>query len=385
MPYGNGVVETLLAASRFGSLGKRQRLLSMAFRSMRDSRNIYLQAEIVHRQSVLLRLKGDICGSKRRIQEFLSRSSTEPDLRSHFVLGLLHLSQATNHAYDFNFYQAHKEAQKWKPPAHHTQRHMDVVWDQVYVVGRTFKGQGCFNEAKQCFESCLAIDGLCESKRILMKANLADLYSELDYLQYKGSNSDISKACVTPETPFLDNAEKMVKPEIERLKARGQQSKGFRRLLLALIEIEIRRCRLDNAGILITKILSIYSKLIEPDIIDQLGHVRALIARARISPLSQAEGCWTDVLTWNRTYNPFEEEVFTCGLAYLFICCIRFQLRNLDGSRAAFDHAMEVIGGKMLQFLIPGVGTYLFDSVRLQIKLMAGWVLPGNLEFEGPN
>ena len=64
MPYGNDVVETLLAASRFGVLEKRQHLLSVAAKSMRDPENITLQAEIIHRQSVLLRLKGDIRGGK---------------------------------------------------------------------------------------------------------------------------------------------------------------------------------------------------------------------------------------------------------------------------------------------------------------------------------
>jgi tetratricopeptide (TPR) repeat protein len=375
MPYGNDVVKTLLAASRFGALGKRQHILSMAAKSMRDPGNIPLQAEIVHQQSVLLRLKGDTCGSKRQIQEFLNRLSPEPDLRSHFILGLLHLSQATNLAYDFDFCQAHREAQKWEPPLNHMQRHMDVVWDQVYFAGRTLKGQGNFNEAKKYFECCLATDGLRESKRILVKSNLADLYGELDYLQRKGCNLNNSEQCVASEVSFLDNAEEMVKPEIECLKASGQHSKGFRRLLLALIEVEIRRCQFDNAAILITEILGIYSRLTEPDIIDRLGHVRALIARARISPLSEAEGRWSDALNWNRRYNPLEEEVFTCGLVYLFICSIRFQLRNWDGSRAAFIHATEVINSKMPQFLIPGVGTYLFDSVRLQIKSVAGWEL----------
>lgn len=265
-------------------------LFPMAAKSMRDLGNIPLQAELVHRQSVLLRLKGDICGSKRRIQEFLNRSSAEPDLRSHFVLGLLHLSQATNLAYVFDFCQAHKEAQKWKPPSNQTQRHMDVVWDQVYFGGRTLKGQGYFNEAKQCFECCLAVDGLHESKRVLIKSNLADLYCELDYLQRKKCNSNNLEQYVAPEISFLDNAEEMIKPEIECLKARGQHPKGFRRLLLALIEVEIRRYRFVNAESLITEILGIYSKLTEPDIIDRLGHVRALIARARISPLSEAEG-----------------------------------------------------------------------------------------------
>lgn len=378
MPYGNDVVETLLAASRFGALGRRQHLLSMAAKSMRDPGNIPLQAEIAHQESVLLRLKGDICGSKRRIQDFLNRSSPEPDLRSHFIFGLLHLSQATNHAYDFDFDQAHEETLRWELPSNHTPRHMDVYWGQVYVAGRTFKGQGYFNEAKQCFESCLAIDGLRESKRILIKSNLADLYSELDHLQRKGSNSDNSNQCAVPGIPFLDNAEEMVLPEVERLRARGQHSKGLRRLLLALIEVEIRRDRFDNAGTLIMEILGIYSRLTEPDVIDRLGHVRALIALARISPLSEAEGRWSDALYWNRRYNPVEEEVFTCGVVYLFICSIRFKLGNLDGSRIAFNHATKVLYGKLPQFLIPGVGTYLSESVWLQINSMAGQGITGD-------
>lgn len=245
---------------------------------------------------------------------------------------------------------------------------MDVVWDQVYFAGRALRGQGCFNETKQCFERCLATEGLCESKRILIKSNLADLYSELDYSQCKRSDPNDSEERLELEMTLLDHAEEMVKPELERLKARGQLSKGYRRLLLSLIEVEIRRDQFENADILISEILGIYSRLTEPDITDRLGHVRALIAWARISPLSEAEERWSEALRWNRKYNPFEEEVFTCGLVYLFICSIRFQLGNLDGIRAVFNRAMEVISRKRPQFLIPGVGTYLLDSVRLQIK-----------------
>ena len=371
MPHGNDVGETLLASSRSGETRNRKLLLSMDLYTLRDPRNIHLQAQVVHRQSVLLRLEGDICKSQRLLQEILDRSSPNPDLRSHFVLGLLHLSQATNHAYSFEFCQAHKEAQKWKP-SYHTQRNMDVIWDQVYFAGRTFKGQGLFNEAKLCFERCLATNGLIESKRVLIKSQLADLYVELDY-QRECLNSE---GCMAPEMRFLDDAEEMVKPEIERLKARGQHSKGFRRLLLALIEVETRRSRFHNAEILITEVLGSYNRLARPDIVDRLGHIRALIARARILPLSEAERCWKDALNYNRRYNPFEEDVFTCGLVYLFICSIRFQLGNLDTSRIAFNRAIGIIGSKRPQFLIPGVGTYLFDSVRLQIKSVATCLLP---------
>jgi len=48
------------------------------------------------------------------------------------------------------------------------------------------------------------------------------------------------------------------------------------------------------------------------------------------------------------------EEVFTCDVIYLFISSVRFQLEDVDGG-----HLQEET-----QFLMPGIGTYLFDSVK---------------------
>ena len=335
---------------------------------------MYLQAEVVYRQSVLQRLKGNVCGSNRVIQEFFTRSSLGPESRSYFVFGLLHLSQAINYAYNFDFELANKELQGWTP-SNDTERQLDVAWDQIYCAGRILRGQGCFSKAKQLFERCLAIYGLREAKRILVKSNLADLYSELDYLQCKKSDYYL-EGRTAEETAFLDKADEMVRPEIGRLRARTQYPKGFRRLLLTLSEVEIRRRRLDEANSLLTELRNIYRKLIEPDIVDRLGHVRALIALARISPLSEAEVRWNEALNLNRKYNPSEEEVFTCGLIHLFICSTRLQLGNLEGSKAAFNHAVEVFRTRGPQFLIPGVGTYLFEDVQRQIKSLAGWILP---------
>ena len=111
-----------------------------------------------------------------------------------------------------------------------------MFWDQVYFAGRTLQGRVYFNETKQCFERPLATDG---SQRILVKSNLADLYSDLDYLQRKGFNSTNSEQRAASKISFLDNAEEMTLTEFELLKARGQHSKMFQRLLLALIEIEL--------------------------------------------------------------------------------------------------------------------------------------------------
>lgn len=368
IPHGNDVAETLLAASRFGTLEKRLYLLSLAIKSIKDIYNIPLQATIVRRQSVLLRLKGDIPGSKYRIQDFITWSTSHLDLSSNLVLGLLQLSQATNYTYEFNFRQAHEEARKWMPRS--MEKYIDLVWDQVHVVGRAFKGEGQFGEARHCFERCLEVDQISEAKRFLIKSHLADVYSELDYLQRENPSKE----------RYLDNAAKLLIPEIELLRSRNRPSKGYRRLLLAFIEIEIRRDRLDNAGLLIAEILSIYKNLTEIDIVDRLGHVRALIARARISPLPEAEYRWSDALKWNRKYNPLEEEVFTCALIYLFICSTRFRLGDVSGAKAAHKLAEKVMLNRTRQYLIPGVGTYLLDSVWLQVESVRDLLLSG-LEF----
>ena len=61
-------------------------------------------------------------------------------------------------------------------------------------------------------------------------------------------------------------------------------------MVLSLIEIEIGQSRSDRAETLLLELLDVYNRLTEPDIIDRFGHVRALIAWARISPLREAGG-----------------------------------------------------------------------------------------------
>lgn len=288
LPCDNNFVETLLVASTFEPLSRQYRFLLMVDKLLKDPATMYLQAKIVHRQSVLLRLEENVCDSNRLIQEFLNRSSPNSKPRLYFVFGLLHLSQATNYTYNFDFELANKELQCWMP-SNDTKKQLDVAWDQIYCASQILRGQGCFDKAKQFFERCLAIYRLREAKRILMKSNLANLYSELDYSQRKRFDSNYSKKRMAKETTFLDKANEMMRPKIGRLRARAQYLKSFRRLLLSLSEVKVRRCRFDKADSLLTKLRDIYNRLIESNIVDRLGHVRALIALTRISPLFEAE------------------------------------------------------------------------------------------------
>jgi len=76
---------------------------------LKDLAIMYLQAKIVHRQSVLLRLKENVCDLNRLIQEFLNRLSPNSKSRLYFVFELLHLSQVINYIYNFDFELANKK------------------------------------------------------------------------------------------------------------------------------------------------------------------------------------------------------------------------------------------------------------------------------------
>ena len=119
-------------------------------------------------------------------------------------------------------------------------------------------------------------------------------------------------------------------------------------MLLSFVEVKIRQGCYFDADLAARELLAMYGSMREPDIVDRFGHVRALIAFARVSPTSEdALKRWTDVLVWNRFYNPLEEEeVFTCGVVYLFLCIIWYMLGNSDKCIESFQNAMGVIEKK---------------------------------------
>lgn len=369
IPSRKDTVETLVAASKFGEMSIRKYLLKAAAELHKDPEQTDTQAMIVHRESVLLRLCRKVSDSQRVIQRFLDRPFTEANPRLHSLLGLLHLSQAENWAYHFNHQKVYEEAQKWGPGDHPSTMQIYVLRTKLKVLGQSYKGNGLFEDAKSAFEGCLAAMKPHDSERFLIKSHLADVYCEVDYLK--------RKEFAIPDVAYLEEAEKVVSPEIEHLRTRGRDTRHFRRLLLSLVEIEIIRGRHSVAECLIQELLTIYKKLTEHDINDQVGHVRTLIAWARISEPSQAVVRWYTAFHWNKIYNPSEEDVFTCGVIYLFISLAYFKLGNADESWASFNRAAEIISRKKPQFLIPGVGTYLYDFAWRELWSVAGWLLPG--------
>ncbi|KAG9240414.1 hypothetical protein BJ878DRAFT_483873 [Calycina marina] len=352
IPPRKDAVEALIAASKFGVMSNRKYLLSIAGELQKDPEQTHLRAMIVHRESVLLRFSKKISDSQRVIQQFLDCPFPVANTRLHCLLGFLHLSQAENWAYQFSYGKVYEEAQKWEPGDNPTAMQLYVFRTELSVLGQSYKAMKPH-----------------DSERYLIKSYLADVYCELDYLKRKES--------VILNAVYLEEAEKIVSPELDHLRTRSRSSKPSRRLLLSLIEIEILRGRHSVAGSLIKELLEIYNGLSEHDTNDQVGHVRTLIAWARISAPSEAVARWHTAYYWNRVYNPSEEDVFTCGVIYLFISLAYFRLGNEHESRVSFDRASEIISRKKPQFLMPGVGTYLYYFARRELWSAAGLQLPG--------
>jgi tetratricopeptide (TPR) repeat protein len=369
IPSDVAVIETFLAVSKFGPLARRHLILSVVDQLLMTTANAHLQAEAVYQRSVVMRLQGDIADSSRLLEEFLNRPNTSSRLESSSVHGLLHLSQAANYAYKFDFISADKQARQWNPQPSRMEQQLDVVWGQIHSAGKILRGQANFVTACQFFERCLQMEPLRESKRYLALSHLADTYVEVDYLRRLDDHPLYAGE-------LLKKAEGLIRPEVERLRSYAPHSKGFRRLLLSLSEIEIRQGGFAEAEHLLMELCGIYDNLAEPDIVDRHGHLRTLIALARVSPVLEAEARWCNALNLGRKYYPLEEEVFIVALIHFFICVARLQQGNVAGGKVAFEYAEEICRTKPPQFLMPGLGTYLLHDVQYRIESIIGWRLP---------
>ena len=343
------------------TLAYRDGLLRLAWNFLEVHSPLQLKASIIHQLSVLKRLQGDVESSRRIINSFLSLPDAQAAPTD--IVGPLYLSQAANYLYNFHFSEAHREAKRYSLACWGSisDQQTSLLWEQIFCAGRAMRGEGRFTEACTCFETCLRTVGSSEVKRFAIISSVADLYCELDY--YHGGTQ-----------PLLRHAKDMLVTEIGRFETRDKASRGYRRMLLSLIEVEIRLGHDGEGRRLAEEILRIYDGLGERDILDRLGHVRALMASARVTEkLEEEERRWASALQWNRDYNPSEEEVFTCGVIYLFTGLARYRQGNIDGSRESLTRALQVLTKQRRQFLIPGAGTYMFDYICSTIATETGW------------
>ncbi|KPM42306.1 hypothetical protein AK830_g4274 [Neonectria ditissima] len=354
-PSSSDLAKSLVAASTTRSLGLPRRIgiLRLATDELLTQPSLPLGVEIVHHRSVLMRLNGDATGSQQTIQAFVSEVRGQKNDLSSSDLAVLHISQAHNHLFHFRHQDAHSAIRQWSPTDCRSESQDRLLWDQLLCVSRILRGEGKFDASRQVLQTCCATTGLAKPKRCIAVSSLADVYCELSYQEQDPS--------------YLSSAEVLVLHELQSFRVTsGQclQPRGLRRLLLSLFEIQINQGA-EVAEALVLQLLDTYTMLNDVDVVDRLGHVRTLILYARMaSEWEDAAKRWAQVLHWNAFYNPREEEVFTCGVAYLFLHASFHRLERPGESSTSLQQAINVLGKKQPQFLIPGLGTYIFSKAK---------------------
>lgn len=308
--------------------------------------------ELVYRTSVSLRLRGDVEASQHILQVYLDLSghAAGPGISLH-SFAALYQSKANNYVYRSKFREAHDMLRSLPQEAFSD---AVLLWNQMMCVGRVLRGQGEFKAARTHFKACADTPQLPKHKRYADIAAFADVCCELAELD------------PSQRQAYLAEAEILIRSAVDfddsQLYLTIRHHKGLRRLLLSLIEIDILQFNFLDAYYRSQCILATYSELQEPDIIDRLGHVRALIASARLSTTFHDEiGSWERVLAQGYIYYP-NEEVFICGVVGLFLANAYLSFGLTQVGRLKHEYAMRILATEKPLFLIPGIGTYLFRS-----------------------
>ena len=137
-------------------------------------------------------------------------------------------------------------------------------------------------------------------------------------------------------------------------------TKGYRPILASLVEVLVGLGCEGEAHEYVDEALGMYGDMAPPDIVDWLGHVRMLMAAARVASLKDAERFWTEALRWNRHYNPDEEEVFTCGVVHMYLGLVRLKLGDPSGGQPTSRVCSAGVCGQGAAVFATGAGD-IFD------------------------
>ncbi|KAM0081560.1 major facilitator superfamily [Fusarium odoratissimum] len=270
------VIEAVLYFGERDSVALRHAAVIQAKILLRKSMPYYLHASVVLFRSILHRVDGELAKSEAHIRDFLWRGPRPTTRRDHALEGRLHISQMENKikCYDND---VPSFAYKWKAKQPLSTLDMEVTFRLQSTAARYFQSIGDFDAARASLEQFLSlgrIKPIPENSHRVLLGRLADMYCEMgEYL----------KAIV------------ILEPELERINTCDRMRRGFRRLILALVEANIGLKQLDAAESTLEELLSDPPPCPD-DINDRQLHIRTLIASARIAHIRGDPG--EAILRW---------------------------------------------------------------------------------------
>ena len=334
-------------------------IVDAATRAVRKVTSIPDRAALVQRLSVLYRHKGHILKSQRIITDFLNHDVVESELGAENYVQRLQLSAARNKIYQFDYDGAYQMISTWSLPKDGTSDlDLRLRSERLLTTARILRGCGQFHEALECFEGYLKSAVSTEEQRSRAIAHLSDCCCEIEYANRTELSRPLSRL------PFLDHARHRLEAAMYSLNAGETPSFAHRHLWLSLIEIDIQQGRLRQAEGPIDALLDVYAERPNLGLDDKVSHIRTIIAKARVSRTGESEEWWKTALAQNAAYNPDEEEVFTCGIIHLALAAAQALNDSSANVRSRLERAIGVLQTKLPRFLIPGLGTYIFEDIK---------------------
>ncbi|KAM0494976.1 hypothetical protein ACHAP8_008354 [Fusarium lateritium] len=259
------VIEAILYFGERDSVAIRHVAVKQAKLLLRKTMPYYLHASIVLFRSILFRVDADLAKSEAHIRDFMWHGPRPITRRDHALEGRIHISQMENKikCYDND---VPSFAYKWEAKQPLSTLDMEVTFRLQSTAARYFQSIGDFGAAKASLEQFLSLDLIkpirANSRRVLV-GRLGDVYCEVgEYLK----------------------AIEILQPELDCIDKCDRMRRGFRRLVLALVEANIGLKRLDTAESILQGCLGDLPNGPD-DLHDQQLHMRILLASARIAHL----------------------------------------------------------------------------------------------------
>ncbi|EXL98146.1 hypothetical protein NOF04DRAFT_6556 [Fusarium oxysporum II5] len=360
------VIEAVLYFGERDSVALRHAAVIQAKILLRKSMPYYLHASVVLFRSILHRVDGELAKSEAHIRDFLWRGPRPTTRRDHALEGRLHISQMENKikCYDND---VPSFAYKWKAKQPLSTLDMEVTFRLQSTAARYFQSIGDFDAARASLEQFLSlgrIKPIPENSHRVLLGRLADMYCEMgEYL----------KAIV------------ILEPELERINTCDRMRRGFRRLILALVEANIGLKQLDAAESTLEELLSDPPPCPD-DINDRQLHIRTLIASARIAHIRGDPGeamlRWTLALAQvSHMHALGSSRGFIAAVCHLSLAHAQLSTGEKDEAHSSWKTGLKILASEKCEFWIPVVPTAWLRRVAADMYYSQGWpfrmMLPG--------
>lgn len=326
----------------------------------------YLHASVVLFRSILYRVDGELAKSEAHIRDFMWRGPRPTTRRDHALEGRIHISQMENKikCYDND---VPSFAYKWEAEQPLSTLDMEVTFRLQSTATRYFQSVGDFDAARGSLEQFLSLDlikPIRANSRGVLISRLADVYCEMG------------------EYP---RALEILESELNRLDNASRKRRGFRKLVLALVEANIGMARLDTAESTLQELMGELPPGPD-DVHDQQLYMRILLASARIAHLRSEPGeamlRWTSALEQVKHMHPLGSSGgFIAAVCHLSLAHTQLSIGDKDGAHRSWTTGLKILAIEKCEFWIPVVPTAWLLKVAADVYHSQGWpfrmMLPG--------